>query len=589
MRVFRWIARAVLGAFVLAPAIALAAAMFVDRGPAGESRFSPHLFPMALWIFDDFSWICVRNSVIFAVIVSLASLVGGVFLGWFIARRPFWGRWILHPLIVALVAVAPAFLALGLLGVFGGPRPWPWPFIVVYEGIAGVSLESWNSMPLWIMWIWTTLPLGVAVVTLATVPAVEQLQPSWEDSARLVGVRSLKIWKTWNWPFVRPSSARAAALVFVMALVEPGAPLVLGLRRTLAYQVIQTARRPDPFPAAAVWAMMAGLIGLAGWIVWRWLGGSPIKTSEGLTKAGSRQFRSAPVHALVRGVPPAAWALVGWLPLVGLARLALSPRRVDSTSAPGFRHFVRDLVELVSDPIAARLVANSLILGLVVSSVIVLAAWLVGPDARGATSWWRGRLMRPIFVMPPLVQGVGVLAIPWLAALASTFLIDQGRLGSLAHALESFAAALDPLHSPWMISSCAIGLVLLPRFLWCWRTEPRTDSASPYAGSSFDAATIAGAARTRAIALANYGRGRRLLGRFLLVWVLATTNLTPALLFEPWMGGQSVAPTVVLLATGPGAIPAQAAALALCAIAANLVALAIAHSTNALPRVRDLI
>jgi hypothetical protein len=43
------------------------------------------------------------------------------------------------------------------------------------------------------------------------------------------------------------------------------------------------------------------------------------------------------------------------------------------------------------------------------------------------------------------------------------------------------------------------------------------------------------------------------------------------------------------LATGPGAIPAQAAALALCAIAANLVALAIAHSTNALPRVRDLI
>ena len=69
MRVFRWIARAVLGAFVLVPAIALAAAIFVDRGPAGESRFSPHLFPVAVWIFDDFSWTCVRNSVIFAALV----------------------------------------------------------------------------------------------------------------------------------------------------------------------------------------------------------------------------------------------------------------------------------------------------------------------------------------------------------------------------------------------------------------------------------------------------------------------------------------------------------------------------------------
>ena len=69
MRVFRWLARGVLGAVLLAPAIALTAAIFVDRVPVGESRFSPHLFPVAVWIFDDFSWTCVRNSVIFAALV----------------------------------------------------------------------------------------------------------------------------------------------------------------------------------------------------------------------------------------------------------------------------------------------------------------------------------------------------------------------------------------------------------------------------------------------------------------------------------------------------------------------------------------
>jgi ABC-type Fe3+ transport system permease subunit len=98
MRVFgwlRWLAMGVLGAVLLAPSLALPMAVFVDRGPAGEARISTHLFPMALWIFDDFAWTCARNSVIFAVVVSLASLVGGAFLGWVMGRRrlPRWGFW----------------------------------------------------------------------------------------------------------------------------------------------------------------------------------------------------------------------------------------------------------------------------------------------------------------------------------------------------------------------------------------------------------------------------------------------------------------------------------------------------------------
>ena len=287
-----------------------------------------------------------------------------------------------------------------------------------------------------------------------------------------------------------------------MALVEPGAPLILGLRRTLAYQVVQAARRPDPFPPAAVWAVMAGLFGLVGWIIWRWLGGSPIKTGDGTAKTGSRPFRSpsgtTPLHALSRTVPLAAWAIIGWLPLLGLARIALGLRRADSGSATGLGQAVRDLVEHVSDPVTARLLTNSLVLGLVVASAVTLSAWLVGPDARGASSWWRARLSRPMVVMPPLVQGVGVLALPWLAALASTFLIDLGRWGLLARALGSISAGLDPLRRPWIITCCAVGLVLLPRYFWYWRTEPRPDSSFRRAGSAFDACANTRLQRPRA-------------------------------------------------------------------------------------------
>ena len=86
------------------------------------------------------------------------------------------------------------------------------------------------------------------LVALVTSSAVERLERSWEDAARLTGVGSLRAWRALFWPLVRPSSARAAALVFVFALVEPGAPLVLGLRRTLAFQIVEAAGRPDPFP-----------------------------------------------------------------------------------------------------------------------------------------------------------------------------------------------------------------------------------------------------------------------------------------------------------------------------------------------------
>ena len=170
-------------------------------------------------------------------------------------------------------------------------------------------------------------------------------------------------------------------------------------------------------------------------------------------------------------------------------------------------------MQSVNDPLTTQVRANSLVLGLVVASAIMVTAWLVGPDARGASSWWRTRLARPMVVMPPLVLGVGVLALPWLAALASTFLIDVGGWGPLARALGSFAARLDPRGRPWFATPCIVGLVLLPRFLWCWRRESQADSSSPHAGSAVDTALLAGASRMQAIRLSNSGRGWRSIGR----------------------------------------------------------------------------
>ena len=169
MSSFRWFratARGVLGLIQLVPAVALVLAVWFDRGPKGDARLSPHLFPVVLWIFDDFAWTCARNSVVFALVVSLTSLVIGVGLSWLIARRRFWGRPILRGAVAALMAAPPAFLALGILGLLGPPSPWPWPFVTQDPKGPGASLESWSGLPLWIVWVWTTLPGAAALVAL---------------------------------------------------------------------------------------------------------------------------------------------------------------------------------------------------------------------------------------------------------------------------------------------------------------------------------------------------------------------------------------------------------------------------------------
>ena len=114
---------------------------------------------------------------------------------------------------------------------------------------------------------------------------------------------------------------------FSLAIVEPGAPLVLGLRRTLAFQIVEAATGVNPFPRAAVWALMAGLLGLCGWLVFRWKGAAPILAepsgSVAAPELDRRRRRSSPLaFRCLRRVLLAIWAIVAWLPIVGLFRLA---------------------------------------------------------------------------------------------------------------------------------------------------------------------------------------------------------------------------------------------------------------------------
>jgi ABC-type Fe3+ transport system permease subunit len=579
-RSVRGFARGIAGLVAAAPLFALLVAAFVARSPAGDTTVSA--FPIGLLSLDPFVWTCIRNSVIFAGLVTATALVLGSTLGWTVARGRYWGRPLVRAAAGSLLAASPFLLALGQLGLWGAPHPWPWPFAATGRGGEGVTLESWKGLSLWALWVWSSVPSAVAIVMYVTAGSVQQLQPAWSDAARLAGLSPFRAWRSLMWPLVRPAAAKAAALVFPLALVDPGAPLVLGLRRTIAFQIAETAMRPAPFPRLAVWAAIAGLIALAGRLLVGWWGGPPILDPDEIKRPPWRDpvipRRAGAIAALGGTILLMVWAAVGWLPAVGLFRLV----SVGWSEAGPSPSAVAVLSRWLADPPIPQVVANSLILGLEAAVLIAACAWLARPAHRvghRSTSW--PHLARFVAVFPPLIQGVGILAIPWLLSLAAQTLRGLHGSDRMAALLGNLAVQLGPDWDPWILLVCAVSLTGFSRFLLVW--DPPSERGKAHRSPCFDAAILAGASRTRARAIATRHQRGRAFGQLLLTVVFAATNLTPALLFTPFSDGRTTAPEILALAVGSDDARSVAAALAIGVLATQVAALAIAGITSAWP------
>jgi len=394
-----------------------------------------------------------------------------------------------------------------------------------------------------------------------------------------------------SWPLIRPPAARAAAWVFALGLLEPGAPLILGLRRTLAFQIVDAASRPAPFPGISAWCLLTGLIALAGVVGLRRLGGARIVTKLTSADVSPRSHSPPRPASLPRAVGSTAiltaCCLIAWLPALMLARLALGGG--DPRSGPDSRRVgpLGVLARRIGEPPVRRLAVNSAVLGLEATGAILALFWLAGSGrrARGvAASTDRNMPPLPIVFAPPLIVGVGVLAIPWIAEAALGWLPASGPGSGLARSLATCAGWLAPAGNPSLFLPVSVAWVLGPVLFICWQPaqpSPRLASAA------IDAARLVGASRLRARWLSAPGLVVIWLGRFALAWSLAATNLTPALLASPGTDGPTVAPGVLILADGHPNARSLAAVLALGILALNVAALAVAWACGALPRPED--
>ena len=421
---------------VLAPARALLPSAVLDRGPGGAGRWT--LFPAALVVFDPFVWDVARNSLVMATLVTAMSLVLGVGLARGLVRSRFWGRPVLLALGIAPVVIPSVVAALGLRLMLGPLATWP-----------GVRFGLRTGLPAdlgsWVGWFWVELASGVPLVWIASGAALARVEPAWEDAARLAGATRRMIWRHLLWPVVRPSAARAAGAVFALTLVEPGCALVLGLRRTLAFQIVEAALGPDPAPRAAVLALAAVGLSVAGQVLLGWWGGPPVAWPSEPSKTRPAQPRG-----------PRAWfcllALAGWVVLAWSPALAVFGRAIRPSPLAAIR-------SVIADPIASRLIVNATALGVAVVALDLLLVWTLSARAGrrpGRGAWLAGWPER----FPPLALGVGALVLPGLLAAGADALHSLSMPSAWFRASGSSRATSTPTASrascsPWRSPRCA--------------------------------------------------------------------------------------------------------------------------------------
>ncbi len=530
----------------LVPLLALVAALPLDRGPDGEARVTA--FPLALTLLDPLVWECTRNSVLVAAAVALGAWFLGVGLSRQ-SRRRFRGRTLLRALVAAPLAVPPLFAALGLRGLaerFDVGNAWP-------GGEFG-----------WLAWFWVELAWAVPLVAGTVSRTLERVDPSWEDAARVAGGRNGQVWRMILRPLIRPEALGAVGVVFGLVLLEPGAPLVLGLRRTLAFQAVEAALDPIARSRAAGLALIAtGLAALVQVGLRRW-SGPP--WPEALFGPEPTPRRASWSRLLGSFLLLGGWSSVAVVPLLGLAATAslvdpIGSWRWDRFSTANFRR-------LLDDPRVHGFAVHSAMLGVGVASIGLALAWrIVGGRASPrfepkTVSWMK--------VMPPLAVGIGLLRVPGLIEeFASGLAGISGSFEGLASAFRGLARELSPFETPGLLLGWSVLATQFPMLLRMVgslrsRTRPLWNEAAWTLGASRWRAW-----RTLTLALL----GPPLFAIWLRLAVLAALDTASALVLTPTSMSRTLGPGVLDLWRTPEAMP-MAAALGASASALSLLALA---------------
>jgi iron(III) transport system permease protein len=384
-------------------------------------------------------WEAVRNSVTFALLTTVGSIVLGTFLAVLFVRTDVPGRRVLRGALLLPVMLPGLALILG------------WASMYAPSGYVTRLLEEHTPLPVW--WDLYSVPgmamvaMGVAapVVFLFVQAALTSQDTALERAAQTAGATPIRALLTVTVPLLRPAVLNSAMIVFALSLEVLGLPLILGSSSNIEFISTYLYDRwlnvvPPEQGVVAAGAVVLLLTVTVLLVVRNRLAGD---VSRFVTTGKSTPAAPVRLGALrwPLGVLVAGYALVAIvLPVAGLFLTAvtsvLTPF-VDPWTVLTTDHF-RTVME---DPVFSRSVRNSLLIAGVGGALATGAIAALSVVAHRSAFRLRGSLQYILVyprAMPGLVTG---MAFFWaLVVLDPTNAVRTSLWGvGLAFAVRSLA------------------------------------------------------------------------------------------------------------------------------------------------------
>ncbi len=197
------------------------------------------LYAGDLLVIQGWDFGAVLNSIYVAIVVTMFSIILGVFFAFIIARYDFFGKSIVRTVLIFPILATPFIGAIGIKR-FLGARGFlnnlfyttlGWlPFRVELHGLAAIIFIQSLSF--------------FSLVYLNAYSSFMGIDPSLEEQAENLGATGFKLFRSVTLPLAMPGIQAGAILTFILSIEDLGTPIVyyddLQAQKTLAYQVFSS-------------------------------------------------------------------------------------------------------------------------------------------------------------------------------------------------------------------------------------------------------------------------------------------------------------------------------------------------------------
>jgi len=310
----------------------------------------------------------IRNSVWVSVVVTLLCVVIGTLLAWVTSRTDIGHKNYLRTMFMIPFSIPPFVGAMAWIRLFGP------------AGLANQLLGSMTGVKQEIFNVYS--PLGVVLVLavhyypfvfINVAGALDRMDPTLEESARIAGAGVFRTMRTITLPLVAPSIVAGAILAFIGTIENFGIPAMLGMRArffVLPTTIYRLLHVPD-IPAAIALSILLIALTIVALFAQRWILGRRRYT---VISGKAIQPRIARLGLWKSTLTAAAWffvCLVVILPLFAVFITASTKYVGAPLIAENFtaKYFLYILFEF---PMTQRAILNSLFLAGAAATIAML-------------------------------------------------------------------------------------------------------------------------------------------------------------------------------------------------------------------------